>query len=128
MSDKKRNTFFHRIFCSRAKNGEKKFYIFYRKNSYTSRTIKLTSLIYHIKKGCVCVLSCVFLLVALQYMYLTGRIAREWMLKHSRLIKTNIALLQSAHITSFFHSLVERDLDHFARGKVIYMHSCGGTQ
>jgi hypothetical protein len=29
MSDKKRNTFFHLIFCSRAKkNGEKKFYFF----------------------------------------------------------------------------------------------------
>jgi hypothetical protein len=62
------------------------------------------------------VLSCVFLVVALQYMYLTSRIAREWMLKHSRLLKTNIALLQSSHITSFFHSLAERDLDHFEHG------------
>jgi hypothetical protein len=28
MSDKKRNTFVHFIFCSRAKNGEKKFNFF----------------------------------------------------------------------------------------------------
>jgi hypothetical protein len=34
MSDKKRNTFFHLIFCSRAKNGEKSFTFFYRTNSY----------------------------------------------------------------------------------------------
>jgi hypothetical protein len=54
-------------------------------------------------------------------MFLTGRIAREWMLKYSRLIKIiNTALLQSSYITSFFHSffhsLAERDLDHFEHG------------